>query len=76
MQHIVVRTAKPANLQAPDWVVNGVGRNGEYFANFSEIEFSLKIILVKLRHNTQRDHRLNFLKKENLGGCNFDLSSI
>lgn len=29
MQHIVVRTAKPANLQAPDWVVNGVGRNGE-----------------------------------------------
>lgn len=29
MQHIVVRTAKPANLQAFDWVVNGVGRNGE-----------------------------------------------
>lgn len=29
MQHIVVRTAKPANLQAPDWVVNGVGRNGK-----------------------------------------------
>ena len=28
MQHIVVRTAKPANLKAPDWVTNGVGRNG------------------------------------------------
>jgi len=33
MQHIVVRTAKPANLQAPDWVVNGVGRNGESLSN-------------------------------------------
>ena len=29
MQHIVVRTAKPANLKAMDWVTNGVGRNGE-----------------------------------------------
>lgn len=28
MQHIVVRTAKPANLKADDWQVNGVGRNG------------------------------------------------
>ena len=29
MQHIVVRTAKPANLKADDWQVNGVGRNGK-----------------------------------------------
>lgn len=29
MQHIVVRTAKPANLKAPDWVTNGIGRNGK-----------------------------------------------
>ena len=28
MQHIVVRTARPANLKADDWQVNGVGRNG------------------------------------------------
>ncbi|XP_034241763.1 furin-like protease 1 isoform X2 [Thrips palmi] len=27
MQHIVVRTARPANLQSSDWAVNGVGRN-------------------------------------------------
>ncbi|KFM77939.1 Furin-like protease 1, isoforms 1/1-X/2, partial [Stegodyphus mimosarum] len=27
MQHIVVRTAKPANLLARDWQTNGVGRN-------------------------------------------------
>ena len=27
MQHIVVRTARPAHLRATDWAVNGVGRN-------------------------------------------------
>lgn len=27
MQHLVVRTAKPNNLHAPDWRPNGVGRN-------------------------------------------------
>lgn len=26
MQHIVVRTARPENLEAPDWQINGVGR--------------------------------------------------
>ena len=28
MQHIVVMTARTANLRSDDWVVNGVGRNG------------------------------------------------
>ena len=28
MQHIVVQTARPANLQTNDWVTNGVGRRG------------------------------------------------
>ena len=27
VQHIMVRTSKPANLQAQDWKVNGVARN-------------------------------------------------
>ena len=35
MQHIVVRTAKPANLKADDWQVNGVGRNGKYSLSLS-----------------------------------------
>lgn len=29
MQHIVMATAKPANLKASDWTTNGVGRNGQ-----------------------------------------------
>lgn len=54
MQHIVVRTAKPANLKADDWQVNGVGRNGirlvvliksEYLINF---EFYHSEPLVRL----------------------------
>ena len=28
MQHIVVQTARRANLQADDWVTNGAGYNG------------------------------------------------
>ena len=28
MQHIVVQTARPANLQADDWATNGAGYNG------------------------------------------------
>lgn len=43
MQHIVVRTAKPANLQAPDWVVNGIGRNGEYLEQRDAFECFQKI---------------------------------
>ena len=30
MQHIVVHTAKKANLKADDWIVNGVNRSGMY----------------------------------------------
>lgn len=29
MQHLVVRTSKPAHLNANDWATNGVGRKGE-----------------------------------------------
>lgn len=29
MQHLVVRSSQPAHLQAEDWAVNGVGRQGE-----------------------------------------------
>ena len=29
MQHIVVETAKPDDLHAQDWVINGVGKKGE-----------------------------------------------
>lgn len=42
MQHIVVRTAKPANLKAIDWVTNGVGRNGKYLKKY---KYKVRIIV-------------------------------
>lgn len=33
MQHIVVMTAKPENLHAQDWLINGIGRKGKYIVN-------------------------------------------
>lgn len=38
MQHIVVETAKPDNLNAADWVSNGVGKKGD-----------VEIVLILLR---------------------------
>ncbi|CAB0008534.1 unnamed protein product [Nesidiocoris tenuis] len=44
MQHIVVATAKPANLKGSNWVTNGVGRNGEFIKHkiFRLLAVSLK----------------------------------
>lgn len=55
MQHIVVRTAKPANLNATDWVTNGVGRNGQSSPLIIQIQcnlptFSLdKLSIIQIR---------------------------
>lgn len=46
MQHIVVRTAKPDNLIARDWQVNGVGRNGIF-----------TLLFVKMKFLTQREFK-------------------
>lgn len=41
MQHIVVQTAKPWNLNSSDWVTNGIGRNGNCFQTENELKNSL-----------------------------------
>ena len=50
MQHIVVRTAKPANLKAPDWVTNGIGRNGNFHKNEHIKKFIIPLKCINL-HN-------------------------
>ncbi|KAF7990056.1 hypothetical protein HCN44_008999 [Aphidius gifuensis] len=47
MQHIVVRTAKPANLRAPDWVVNGVGRNVSHSFGYGLMDATAMVRLAK-----------------------------
>ncbi|XP_012280336.1 furin-like protease 1 [Orussus abietinus] len=47
MQHIVVRTAKPANLKAPDWVVNGVGRNVSHSFGYGLMDATAMVRLAR-----------------------------
>lgn len=55
MQHIVVRTAKPANLKSSDWKVNGVGRNGTRHEchEMSLLLFSYKLHQLHLKNLTR-----------------------
>ena len=55
MQHIVVRSAKPANLKAEDWQVNGVGRNGTPYSKSDMI--ALLILFKKNKRGTQKSDR-------------------
>jgi len=48
MQHIVVRTARPENLRAKDWVVNGVGRRVSHSFGYGLMDASA---MVDLAHN-------------------------
>jgi len=45
LQHIVVRTARKANLVADDWVKNAVGRLGSFVRSLSYIIAQLRLIL-------------------------------
>lgn len=48
MQHIVVRTARPANLKSSDWKVNGVGRNVSHSFGYGLMD---AYAMVKLARN-------------------------
>lgn len=47
MQHIVVRTANPANLFANDWAVNGVGRNVSHSFGYGMMDAAAMVSLAK-----------------------------
>ncbi|EFX89786.1 hypothetical protein DAPPUDRAFT_126713 [Daphnia pulex] len=47
MQHIVVRTAKPANLKADDWQVNGVGRNVSHSFGYGLMDAAAMVRLAR-----------------------------
>ncbi|KAI9557493.1 hypothetical protein GHT06_017321 [Daphnia sinensis] len=48
MQHIVVRTAKPANLKADDWQVNGVGRNVSHSFGYGLMDAAAMVRLARV----------------------------
>nr|XP_023026038.1 furin-like protease 1 isoform X2 [Leptinotarsa decemlineata] len=47
MQHIVVRTARPHNLVAPDWQTNGVGRNVSHSFGYGLMDAYAMVQLAK-----------------------------
>ncbi|XP_043235224.1 furin-like protease 1 [Amphibalanus amphitrite] len=47
MQHIVVRTARRANLRAADWVTNGVGRNVSHSFGYGLMDATAMVNLAR-----------------------------
>lgn len=47
MQHIVVRTAKPDNLYARDWLTNGVGRNVSHSFGYGMMDANAMVQLAR-----------------------------
>ncbi|XP_071450401.1 furin-like protease kpc-1 [Hetaerina americana] len=61
MQHIVVRTAKPANLKAPDWSVNGVGRNVSHSFGYGLMDASAMVRMARTWKTVPEQHRCEVL---------------
>ncbi|XP_048513827.1 furin-like protease 1 isoform X3 [Athalia rosae] len=57
MQHIVVRTAKPANLRAPDWVTNGVERNVSHSFGYGLMDATAMVKLAKKWRTVPEQHK-------------------
>ncbi|XP_043281223.1 furin-like protease 1 isoform X1 [Venturia canescens] len=47
MQHIVVRTARPENLKAPDWITNGVRRNVSHSFGYGLMDAAAMVRLAR-----------------------------
>lgn len=47
MQHIVVLSARPANLHARDWKTNGVGRNVSHSFGYGLLDANAMVDVAK-----------------------------
>ncbi|NXW09702.1 PCSK4 convertase, partial [Fregetta grallaria] len=47
LQHLVIRTSKPAHLQAEDWAVNGVGRKVSHHYGYGLLDAGLLVEMAK-----------------------------
>ncbi|KAG7210501.1 hypothetical protein KM043_012022 [Ampulex compressa] len=57
MQHIVVRTARPANLRATDWVTNGVGRNVSHSFGYGLMDAAAMVRLARRWRTVPEQHK-------------------
>ncbi|XP_009881823.1 PREDICTED: proprotein convertase subtilisin/kexin type 4-like [Charadrius vociferus] len=47
LQHLVIRTSKPAHLRAEDWAVNGVGRKVSHYYGYGLLDAGLLVEMAK-----------------------------
>ncbi|XP_075238401.1 furin-like protease 1 isoform X2 [Lycorma delicatula] len=57
MQHIVVATAKPANLKASDWTTNGVGRNVSHSFGYGLMDAEAMVKLARKWRTVPEQHK-------------------
>ncbi|CAD6196196.1 unnamed protein product [Caenorhabditis auriculariae] len=57
LQHIVIRTAKPINLRAGDWVTNGVGRNVSHSFGYGLMDAGAMVKMAKNWRRVDEQHR-------------------
>ncbi|KFO07497.1 Proprotein convertase subtilisin/kexin type 4, partial [Balearica regulorum gibbericeps] len=57
LQHLTVRTSKPAHLQAEDWAVNGVGRKVSHHYGYGLLDAGLLVEMAKVWTGTQPQRR-------------------
>ncbi|XP_014811031.1 PREDICTED: proprotein convertase subtilisin/kexin type 4 [Calidris pugnax] len=53
LQHLVVRSSKPAHLQAEDWAVNGVGRKVSHHYGYGLLDAGLLVEMARAWTGTQ-----------------------
>ncbi|XP_046678962.1 furin-like protease 1 isoform X1 [Homalodisca vitripennis] len=57
MQHIVVATARPANLRAPDWTINGVGRNVSHSFGYGLMDAAAMVRVARTWQTVPEQHK-------------------
>ena len=57
LQHIVVRTAKPVNLRAGDWRLNGVGRNVSHSFGYGLLDAGAMVRLARVWRNVPKQRK-------------------
>ncbi|NWQ91331.1 PCSK4 convertase, partial [Burhinus bistriatus] len=57
LQHLVIRTSKPAQLQAEDWAMNGVGRKVSHYYGYGLLDAGLLVEMAKAWTGTRPQQR-------------------
>ncbi|KAF7638786.1 hypothetical protein Mgra_00001867 [Meloidogyne graminicola] len=61
LQHIVVRTAKPVNLRAGDWRLNGIGRNVSHSFGYGLLDAGAMVRLARVWKNVPKSKKCRAL---------------